>query len=99
MDAMHRRQAFDLQSHSRCSDGELTPSDVVGAAAAAEIELLALTDHDTVDGVDEALAAGAGFGVAIVPAVELSSVDGSHEELHVLGYGIDHQAAAFAAAL
>jgi 3',5'-nucleoside bisphosphate phosphatase len=99
MDVLHRRGRFDLQSHSSCSDGELTAPEVVSAAAAAGIELLALTDHDTVDGVDEALAAGARHGVAVVPAVELSSVDGAHEELHVLGYGIDHHAGAFADAL
>ena len=98
MDAMHWR-AFDLQSHSRCSDGELAPGEVVAAAAAAGIELLALTDHDTVDGVDEALAAGAEHRVAVVPAVELSSVDRAHEELHILGYGIDHRGGAFADAL
>lgn len=98
MDATHWR-AFDLQSHSYCSDGELAPGEAVSAAAAAGIELLALTDHDTVDGVDDALAAGAEHRVAVVPAIELSSVDGAREELHVLGYGIDHHADAFADAL
>ena len=49
--------AFDLQSHSTCSDGVLAPAEVVQAAAAAGVTLLALTDHDTVDGVNEALAA------------------------------------------
>ena len=51
---------FDLQSHSIHSDGELTPHDVVVAAAAAGVELFALTDHDTVSGVDEALKSAAG---------------------------------------
>ena len=54
------------------------------------MELLALTDHDTVDGIDEALAAGAEHGVQIVPATEISAVDGEFEDLHILGYGIDH---------
>jgi 3',5'-nucleoside bisphosphate phosphatase len=83
--------AFDLQSHSTASDGALPPAEVVRAAAAAGVELLALTDHDTVAGVEEAIAAGREAGVEIVPAVELSAVDGEHEELHVLGYGIDHR--------
>ncbi len=54
---------FDLQSHSLLSDGELSPAQVVENAATAGVELLALSDHDTVDGVDEALAAGALHGV------------------------------------
>ncbi|HEX4804638.1 MAG TPA: PHP domain-containing protein [Conexibacter sp.] len=82
---------YDLQSHSLCSDGALPPADVVAAAAAAGVELLALTDHDTVDGVDEALAAGRRHGVSIVPATEISSVQGPYEDLHLLGYGIDHR--------
>jgi hypothetical protein len=83
---------FDLQSHSIYSDGTLAPADVVGRAAAAGVQLLALTDHDTVDGVAEALDAARATGGALrlVPAAELSSIDGEHEDLHVLGYGIDH---------
>ena len=85
--------AFDLQSHSLHSDGELPVADVVANAAEAGVELLALSDHDTVDGVDEALAAGALHGVRIMPATEISAVDGAYEDLHVLGYGIDHRSA------
>jgi predicted metal-dependent phosphoesterase TrpH len=81
---------FDLQSHSTHSDGELGAADVVVRAAEAGVELLALSDHDTVDGVDEALAAGERHGVRVVPAAELSAVYESAEDLHVLGYGIDH---------
>ena len=77
---------FDLQSHSTCSDGALAPAAVVAAAADAGVELLALTDHDTVDGVDEALQAGAARGLRVVPAVELSALDDDREDLHVLGY-------------
>jgi predicted metal-dependent phosphoesterase TrpH len=83
---------FDLQSHSIYSDGTLAPAEVVARAAAAGVQLLALTDHDTVDGVAEALDAARATGGALrlVPAAELSSIDGEHEDLHVLGYGIDH---------
>ena len=88
--------AFDLQSHSLHSDGELPAAQVVENAAAAGVELLALSDHDTVDGVDEALAAGALHGVRVVPATEISAVDGDYEDLHVLGYGIDHRSALLA---
>jgi 3',5'-nucleoside bisphosphate phosphatase len=85
--------AFDLQSHSLHSDGDLPAAQVVENAAGAGVELLALSDHDTVDGVDEALAAGAVHGVRVVPATEISAVDGPYEDLHVLGYGIDHRSA------
>ena len=90
---------FDLQSHSTHSDGSLSPAAVVAAAAAAGVELLALTDHDTVGGVGEALTAGARLGVTVVPAVELSAVDADVGEVHVLGYRVDHGDPALAAAL
>jgi predicted metal-dependent phosphoesterase TrpH len=83
------RVRFDLQSHSTCSDGTLEPAAVVAGAAAAGIELLALTDHDTVEGVPEAQAAARRHGLGLSPAAELSSVDGEHEDLHVLGYELD----------
>ncbi len=84
---------FDLQSHSTNSDGVLSASEVVARAAAAGVELLALSDHDTIAGVAEAIGAGEEHGVRVVPAVEISAVDdGASEprELHVLGYRIDH---------
>jgi predicted metal-dependent phosphoesterase TrpH len=89
---MDRAPRFDLQSHSRHSDGELSAAEVVRAAAEAGVELLALTDHDTVDGVEEALAEARRAGIRLVPAAELSAVHGGREDLHVLGYGIDHRA-------
>ena len=93
------RPSFDLQSHSRWSDGELPPAGVVAAAAAAGVELLALTDHDAVDGVEEALEAGRRCGIRVVAAAELSALDGEHEDLHVCAYGIDHRDPAFLATL
>jgi 3',5'-nucleoside bisphosphate phosphatase len=90
---------FDLQSHSLRSDGALEPAAVVAAAAAAGVRLLALTDHDTVDGVEEAVRAGPEYGVAIVPAVEISTVDDLGDDFHVLGYGVDPADAGLAAAL
>jgi predicted metal-dependent phosphoesterase TrpH len=84
---------FDLQSHSTHSDGALAAAEVVQRAADAQVELLALSDHDTVSGVSEALAAGEQLGVKVVPAVEISAVDEGApvpRELHILGYNIDH---------
>jgi 3',5'-nucleoside bisphosphate phosphatase len=80
---------FDLQSHSTCSDGVLAPAEVVELAARSGVELLALTDHDTVDGVAEAAAAARDRGIALTPAAELSAVDGVHEDVHVCGYELD----------
>lgn len=95
---------FDLQSHSTRSDGTLEPADVVAAAARAGVELLALTDHDTLAGVPEALRAGAHHGVAVAPAIEISAIDdggegGKARELHIVGYLVDHEDPAFNAAL
>jgi predicted metal-dependent phosphoesterase TrpH len=80
---------FDLQSHSRHSDGALAPRDVVAAAAAAGVELLSLTDHDTVDGVREAADAAVEVGIRLVTGVEISALDASGRDLHILGYLID----------
>jgi predicted metal-dependent phosphoesterase TrpH len=93
---------FDLQSHSTHSDGELPAAEVVAAASAAGVELLALSDHDTVRGVAEALAAGERAALAVVPAVEISAIDhgpASDRELHILGYRIDHLGTALTARL
>jgi hypothetical protein len=90
------RLRFDLQSHSTHSDGALPAAEVVERAADGGVELLALSDHDTVSGVSEALTAGERTGVRVVPAVEISAVDDGApvgRELHMLGYDIDHTAA------
>jgi 3',5'-nucleoside bisphosphate phosphatase len=84
---------FDLQSHSTHSDGALPAAEVVERAAKAGVELLALSDHDTISGVSEAISTGERLGVRVVSAVEISAVDeGSPvpRELHILGYNIDH---------
>ncbi|MCW3028236.1 MAG: hypothetical protein JWN81_1447 [Solirubrobacterales bacterium] len=84
---------FDLQSHSTHSDGALPAAEVVERAADSGVELLALSDHDTVSGVSEALATGERLGLRVVPAVEISAVDDGApvgRELHILGYNIDH---------
>jgi predicted metal-dependent phosphoesterase TrpH len=60
---------FDLQSHSTHSDGALSAAEVVARGADAGVELLALSDHDTISGVSEAIAAGERHGIRVVPAV------------------------------
>lgn len=92
--------AFDLQSHSLASDGTLAPAAVVRAAHAAGIELLALTDHDSVAGVDEALATAAALpGIRVVPALEVSALSDGGEDLHICGYAVDHHHPTLTAAL
>src|SRR6478672_4449792 len=84
---------FDLQAHSTHSDGALSAEEVVARAADAGVKVLALSDHDTIGGVSEALSAGERLGVRIVPAVEISAVAegaATPRELHILGYNIDH---------
>lgn len=83
-DALRAATFVDLQVHTTASDGVLPPRRVVEAAVAARLHAIAITDHDTVDGLPEAEAAGAELGVRIVPGVELA-VHFEGEELHILG--------------
>ncbi len=88
---MRRVTAFDLQCHSTYSDGALEPAAVMERAAAAGVELVALSDHDTVEGVAEAAVAARRLGMALSPAAEISAVAGEHADLHVLGYELEVQ--------
>ncbi|MEP6492840.1 MAG: PHP domain-containing protein [bacterium] len=74
----------DLHAHSTASDGSRAPADVVREAKRIGLAALALTDHDTLDGIAEASATGAELGVRLVPGVELSAVEGD-VETHILG--------------
>jgi 3',5'-nucleoside bisphosphate phosphatase len=75
----------DLHTHTTYSDGRLPPAELVAAAAAARLPALAVTDHDVVSGLAEALDAGARLGVEVLPGIELSAHwDG--RVCHILGY-------------
>lgn len=79
---------FDLHTHSVCSDGTTTPERNVGDAVTLGLEGLAVTDHDTVAGVADALRAAEGTGVQVIAGTEFSAeLDGF--SVHVLGYWID----------
>ena len=80
---------FELQSHSTYSDGELSPGALASAAARAGVGLLALTDHDTVDGVAEAAEVASTLCLAFVCGVEISVLDPGAQDLHICGYLID----------
>lgn len=78
---------IDLHTHSLCSDGAQSPAEVVRTAYDAGLSAIALSDHDSIAGVQEAMDAGKLLGVEVIPAVELSAQ--SDTELHILGYFVD----------
>lgn len=79
----------DLHTHSNKSDGSLTPSELVDHAAELGLSAIALTDHDTTEGIDEAISRGFKKGVMVVPGVELSS-EYQGQDVHIVGLCIDH---------
>ena len=84
---------IDLHTHSNRSDGTFEPAEVVRLAAERALDVVALTDHDTTDGLAEAFTTGSGVGVEVVPGVEFSAeFDG--QSVHVLCYWMDPQDAA-----
>lgn len=92
-DSIHNADAsdagvVDLHCHSTASDGFLSPQALIAKAASVRLQAIALTDHDTVSGIDAAAAAAASGGIEFVPGIELSSNSGS-AEIHLLGYFVD----------
>ena len=81
----------DLHLHTSFSDGTSSPEELIGKAGACGLSAVAVTDHDTTDGVERAILAGARYGIEVVPGVELSTegLDGVSEEIHILGYYIN----------
>ena len=79
---------IDLHTHSNRSDGTFEPAELVRLAAERRLDVIALTDHDTTDGLDEAARAGAEHGVDVVPGVELSA-EYQRTSVHVLCYWMD----------
>jgi predicted metal-dependent phosphoesterase TrpH len=80
---------IDLHTHSTASDGSFRPAEVVRLAKDAGLKALALTDHDTTDGLAEAVAAGQKLGVEVIPGVEISAKF-TDDTMHILGYFIDY---------
>ncbi len=79
----------DLHLHSIFSDGSYTPTELVKAAAEKGLTTIALTDHDTVEGIPEAVNAGEIYGVEVIHALEFSTFR-NKAEIHILGYFIDY---------
>lgn len=80
----------DLHLHSNFSDGVKTPAELAKMACDLGLKAIAVADHDTVDGIDEALAAGAACNLEVLPAIEFSVAYGSYSDVHLLGYLLDH---------
>ncbi|MDY0212902.1 MAG: PHP domain-containing protein, partial [Desulfuromonadaceae bacterium] len=82
---------IDLHVHSSCSDGKYPPAQLVHMAAEHGVDVLALCDHDCIDGIEEAQRAGVNIGVMLIPGVEFSCVweaaSRSYTDIHLLGYG------------
>lgn len=80
---------IDLHIHSSFSDGAFAPSELVALAVEHDVRVIAIADHDSVAGVEEAATAGRGAGIEVIPAVELSVQFEGWQDVHLLGYGID----------
>ncbi|WP_308634498.1 PHP domain-containing protein [Paenibacillus silvisoli] len=87
-------QRADLHTHTTASDGMQRPADNVAMAKARGLAALAITDHDTVDGIAEALEAGERLGITVVPGVEISTV-ANGRDIHILGYYINWNSVAW----
>ena len=81
---------IDLHIHSTASDGSLTPTEVVNRANDLGLTAMALTDHDTVAGIDEALEAAKDLDMEVIPGIEVSCIY-KGKEIHILGLYIDHK--------
>lgn len=82
---------IDLHAHSTASDGLYSPSELVRLAHEVHVEILGLVDHDTTDGLEEAIEAGERLGVAIVPGIEVNTeLPGGRGDVHILGYYIEY---------
>lgn len=86
----------DLHTHSSCSDGQYAPAEVVRRAAEAGITHMALTDHDTAEGIGEARTAAAAYGLRFMAGIELSTSGRARQ--HILGYGVQPEHPALQAA-
>jgi predicted metal-dependent phosphoesterase TrpH len=89
----------DLHIHTFHSDGRYSPSQVVSMAVEQGLKAIAIADHDSVSGVEEARARGIQLGIEVVPAVELSIGFRDYHDIHLLGYYIDHRDKSFTARL
>jgi 3',5'-nucleoside bisphosphate phosphatase len=84
------RSKVDLHLHTTASDGGLTPTELVREAKHRGLECIAVTDHDSTNGIAESLAEGEAQGIQVIPGIEIST-DIPRAEVHILGYFVDHE--------
>ena len=82
---------IDLQTHTTASDGKLTPTELVNLAVKNKLDAIAITDHDSVNGIDEALKAAKNKPIEIISGVEISCDDKGYVDTHILGLFIDNK--------
>lgn len=89
------REYIDLHVHSNISDGTYTPEELVDYAEQKGLYAFALTDHDTVDGIERALNAAEGKTVKVIPGIEISAEHDAKSDLHILGLNVDYKSEGF----
>ena len=85
---MENSKIIDLHTHTRYSDGTLSPTELVKKSAEIGLSAIAITDHDTTAGISEAMEAGEEYRIEVLPGVEISAIY-PHGTLHILGYYFD----------
>ncbi len=88
MKADNDKGFIDLHVHTAYSDGMFSPEQVVRKAVELDLKAIAITDHDSVEGVGPCIEAARGTGLEIVPGVEISAAK-EEDEIHILGYFVD----------
>ena len=81
---------IDLHTHTYFSDGSFSPTEVVNTAIERKVKYLAITDHDNIDGINEALKAAKGGEIVVIPGIEIAAkVKCSENEIHIVGLYLD----------
>ena len=84
-------ELIDLHTHTTASDGTCTPGQLIGMAHEMGLKAIAITDHDTLAGIDEAMAEGERLGIEVIPGLEISVEAGLNGGIHMLGLFVDHK--------
>jgi len=89
-----KKVKFDLHIHSSYSDGQFQPEEIILQAKEISLDGISLTDHDSVGGIEEAKTAAIKKDIGFISGIELSTTFEDNDEIHILGYGIDHKSSA-----